>query len=151
VETVAQIRREHFVKGMTIKEIARDLKMSRNTVRKLSRSEETAFEYEHAVHRGRSWDDGRRHLLRAVRVTMAGSRRVRAVALRQEPVQESTTPRLQVLSVSPIPVPQRRQKPPKCALLSDNRIQAIKPRLHLATGQQRHLEAVARETGKLAP
>jgi predicted transcriptional regulator len=72
---VAQIRREHFAKGMTIKEVARDLKRSRNTVRKVPRSEETAFEYEHAVHRGRSWNDGRRRSLRAARVTMAGSRR----------------------------------------------------------------------------
>ena len=38
VETVARIRREHFVKGKTIKEIARDLKVSRNTVRKVLRS-----------------------------------------------------------------------------------------------------------------
>jgi hypothetical protein len=34
VETIARIRREHFIKGKTIKEIARDLKVSRNTVRK---------------------------------------------------------------------------------------------------------------------
>ena len=46
VETVARIRREHFVKGKTIKEIVRDLKVSRNTVRKVLRSGETAFEYE---------------------------------------------------------------------------------------------------------
>jgi len=34
VETIARIRREHLVKGKTIKEIARDIKVSRNTVRK---------------------------------------------------------------------------------------------------------------------
>src|ERR1700759_4209383 len=49
VETVARIRREHFVKGKTIKEIARDLKVSRNTVRKVLRSGETSFEYERSV------------------------------------------------------------------------------------------------------
>src|ERR1700751_714235 len=49
VETVARIRREHFVKGKTIKEIARDLKVSRNTVRKGLRSGETSFEYERSV------------------------------------------------------------------------------------------------------
>ena len=49
VETVARIRREHFVKGKTIKEIARDLKVSRNTVRKVLRSGETSFEYERTV------------------------------------------------------------------------------------------------------
>jgi DNA-binding NarL/FixJ family response regulator len=46
VETIARIRREHFIKGKTIKEIARDLKVSRNTVRKVLRSGETSFEYE---------------------------------------------------------------------------------------------------------
>ena len=51
VETVARIRREHFVKGKTIKEIARDLKVSRNTVRKVLRSGETSFEYEREVQR----------------------------------------------------------------------------------------------------
>src|ERR1700686_4076387 len=49
VETVARIRREHFVRGKTIKEIARDLGVSRNTVRKVLRSGETSFEYERNV------------------------------------------------------------------------------------------------------
>jgi len=49
VETVARIRREHFVKGKTIREIARDLGVSRNTVRKVLRSGETSFEYERTV------------------------------------------------------------------------------------------------------
>src|SRR5215207_7655772 len=49
VETIARIRREHFIKGKTIKEIARDLKVSRNTVRKVLRSGETSFEYERSV------------------------------------------------------------------------------------------------------
>lgn len=35
VETIARLRREHFIKGEMIKEIARDLKASRNTVRKV--------------------------------------------------------------------------------------------------------------------
>ena len=46
---LARIRREHFVKGKTIKEIARDLKVSRNTVRKVLRSGATSFEYEREV------------------------------------------------------------------------------------------------------
>src|SRR4051812_35317543 len=49
VETIGRIRREFFVKGKTIKEIARDLRLSRNTVRKVVRSEATSFEYERAV------------------------------------------------------------------------------------------------------
>jgi transposase len=43
VETVAWIRREHLVKGKSIKEIARELNLSRNTVRRVLRSGETAF------------------------------------------------------------------------------------------------------------
>jgi transposase-like protein len=38
VETIGRIRREHLQKGKSIKEIARDLKISRNTVRKVLRS-----------------------------------------------------------------------------------------------------------------
>ena len=49
VETIGRIRREHFVQGKSIKEIARDLKLSRNTVRKVLRSGETSFSYEREV------------------------------------------------------------------------------------------------------
>src|SRR5204863_5190010 len=45
VETIGRIRREYRIKGKSIKEIARDLKMSRNTVRKVLRSGATSFEY----------------------------------------------------------------------------------------------------------
>jgi transposase-like protein len=49
VETIGRIRREHFLKGKTIKKIARDLKVSRNTVRRVLRSGATSFEYEREV------------------------------------------------------------------------------------------------------
>jgi transposase len=49
VETIGRIRREHFIKGKSIKEIARDLKVSRNTVRKVLRSGETSFSYQREV------------------------------------------------------------------------------------------------------
>src|SRR5271163_2028449 len=49
LETVARIRREHFATGKTIREIARDLGVSRNTVRKVLRSGETSFEYDREV------------------------------------------------------------------------------------------------------
>jgi hypothetical protein len=45
VETIGRIRREHLIKGKSIKESARDLKISRNTVRKVLRSGETSFSY----------------------------------------------------------------------------------------------------------
>jgi len=49
VERVGRIRREHFIQGKPIKEIARDLGISRNTVRKVLRSGKTAFAYERDV------------------------------------------------------------------------------------------------------
>jgi hypothetical protein len=51
VETIGRIRRAHFLKGKTIKEIARDPKVSRNTVRKVLRSGVTSFEYERKTSR----------------------------------------------------------------------------------------------------
>jgi hypothetical protein len=49
VDTIARVRREHLVRGKTIKEIARDLHLSRNTVRKILRSGATSFEDERQV------------------------------------------------------------------------------------------------------
>ena len=49
VDTIARIRREHFVHGRSIKEIVRALHVSRNTVRKVLRSGKTAFAYEREV------------------------------------------------------------------------------------------------------
>jgi Homeodomain-like domain len=49
VETIGRIRREHLGKGKSIKEIARSLHLSRNTVRRILRSGETAFSYEREV------------------------------------------------------------------------------------------------------
>ena len=46
VETIGRIRREHLVKGKSIREIARDLNLSRNTVRRVLRSGETSSVYE---------------------------------------------------------------------------------------------------------
>ncbi len=49
VETVAKIRRAHFVQGKSIKEICRELRLSRKVVRKVLRSDETAFAYQRSV------------------------------------------------------------------------------------------------------
>ena len=49
VDTIARIRREHFVRGKTIKEIVRELHVSWNTVRKVLRSGATEFTYEREV------------------------------------------------------------------------------------------------------
>ena len=46
VQTIGRIRREYFLKGKTIRQVARDLRVSRNTARKVLRSGETVFEYE---------------------------------------------------------------------------------------------------------
>ena len=49
VDTIARIRREFFVRGKSIKQIVRELHVSRNTVRKVLRSGETEFSYERDV------------------------------------------------------------------------------------------------------
>ena len=50
VETIAKIRRGHFVEGKSIKQICRELgrqlRVSRNTVRKVIRSGATEFTYD---------------------------------------------------------------------------------------------------------
>src|SRR5208337_1208776 len=49
VETIGRVRRAHLREGKSIKEIARALKISRNTVRKILRSDETSSSYEREI------------------------------------------------------------------------------------------------------
>ena len=49
VETIAKIRRLHSVDGKSIKQICRELRLSRNTVRKVIRSDATEFTYDRAT------------------------------------------------------------------------------------------------------
>lgn len=49
VETIAKIRLAYFQHGKSIKRICRELKISRNVVRKVVRSGETEFSYERSV------------------------------------------------------------------------------------------------------
>ena len=46
VETIAKIRRAYFSQGKAIKEICRELRISRKVVRKVIRSGATEFHYE---------------------------------------------------------------------------------------------------------
>ena len=86
VETIGRIRRERLVKGKSIKEIARDLGVSRNTVRKVLRSGETRFEYEREVQPrpklGR-WTDELEQLL-ADNETKAGREQLTLIRLFEE-------------------------------------------------------------------
>ena len=45
VETIGRVRREFHVKGKKIKAIARELRVSRNTVRRIVRGDETVHRY----------------------------------------------------------------------------------------------------------
>jgi FixJ family two-component response regulator len=56
------VRREHFVKGKMIKEITRDLKVSRNTVRKVRAQERPHSNTSAKSNLGRSSGDGCRLL-----------------------------------------------------------------------------------------
>jgi orotate phosphoribosyltransferase-like protein len=46
VDTISQVRLAFHVEGWSMKKIARELHVSRNTVRKIVRSNETDFSYE---------------------------------------------------------------------------------------------------------
>jgi transposase len=48
VDTIGRIRRAHFIQGKKIKAIARELKVSRNTVREIIRAEATEHRYKRA-------------------------------------------------------------------------------------------------------
>jgi len=45
VDTIARVRRAFHVQGWSVKKIARELNVSRNTVRKILRSDATEFAY----------------------------------------------------------------------------------------------------------
>ena len=49
VETIARIRRDHEVKGVPIKKLARDLRVSKNTIRKVVRGDATSHTYERTI------------------------------------------------------------------------------------------------------
>jgi DNA-binding transcriptional regulator LsrR (DeoR family) len=49
VETIAKIRRLYYVEGQGYKTIAKGLKLSKHTVKKVIRSDKTAFEYKRQV------------------------------------------------------------------------------------------------------
>ena len=81
VETIGRIRREHFVKGKTIKEIARHLRVSRNTVRRvLPGPGRPPSRTIGRCSRGRSWGGGQRSSRNCWR-PMSASRRVSRLTL----------------------------------------------------------------------
>lgn len=45
METISKIRRKYFVNGISIKQISQDLRLSRNTVRKVIRRGKTEHQY----------------------------------------------------------------------------------------------------------
>jgi transposase len=82
VETIAKIRRAHFVQGKPIKQICRELKLSRKVVRKVLRSEETAFEYKRSVQPQPKLGAWRDELVRLLAANAARSSRERVTLLR---------------------------------------------------------------------
>jgi len=82
VETIAKIRRAHFVDGKPIKQICRELKLSRKVVRKVLRSEATAFEYKRRVQPHPKLGAWREELERLLAANAARSSRERVTLLR---------------------------------------------------------------------
>ena len=81
MDTIARVRREYFVRGRPIREIAREMHISRNTVRKILRSGETAFEYERSVQPHPKLGRWREHLDRLLAVNASRERRERVTWL----------------------------------------------------------------------
>ena len=63
VETIAKIRIRYHVKGEPIKQIARELGLSRNTVRKAIREDKTAKEYVRSTQVSPKLDDYKNQLI----------------------------------------------------------------------------------------
>ena len=82
VDTIARIRREFFTRGRAIKDIARDLHVSRNTVRKVIRSGATAFTYEREVQPLPKLGPWRDDLDRMLAANAGKSRRERLTVIR---------------------------------------------------------------------
>ena len=62
VETIAKIRIRYHVKNESIKEIARELNLSRNTVRKALREDKTANVYQREVQAAPKLEDYKEQL-----------------------------------------------------------------------------------------
>jgi hypothetical protein len=96
VETIAKIRRAHFVQKRSIRSICRDFSLSRKVVRKVLRSDATEFKYERE-HQPRPAIDRWRADLDRVLAENAGKvarERLTLVQIwgRQQPVQLWTEP-----------------------------------------------------------
>jgi orotate phosphoribosyltransferase-like protein len=72
VDTIARVRREYFVRGKSIKEIVRELHVSRNTVRRIIRRDETPSNTSGASSRSRRSGLGGRSSIGSSRGTQRG-------------------------------------------------------------------------------
>jgi hypothetical protein len=82
VDTIARVRREYFVRGRKIKQIVRDLHVSRNTVRKIIRTGASAFTYERETRPYRKLGDWRAELDRLLAANEGKPARERLTMIR---------------------------------------------------------------------
>jgi orotate phosphoribosyltransferase-like protein len=82
VDTIAKVRREFHQRGRTMKEIARELHVSRNTVRKILRTDVTEFSYERGTQRKPKIDPWRDDLDRLLSSNIGKSRREQLTLIR---------------------------------------------------------------------
>ena len=84
VETIARIRREHFVQGKTIKEIARDLRLSTEYGSQGPAVGGDSFSYEHQVQRPKlgRWKEGAARRARGSRQRQCDGERLRLTDVR---------------------------------------------------------------------
>lgn len=82
VDTIAKVRREFYQHGRTIKQIARDLHVARHTVRKILRTDATAFSYERETQRKPRIDPWRGDMDRLLLANVGKSRREQLTLIR---------------------------------------------------------------------
>lgn len=82
VETVAKIRRAYFVQQKPIKQICRELRVSRKVVRKVIRSEVTAFQYTRTIQPAPKLGSWRDELDRMLLANASKARRERLTLMR---------------------------------------------------------------------
>ena len=82
VETIAKIRRAFFIQGKSIKQICRELRVSRNTVRKVVRTGATEFSYDCSTQPRPKIDPWRSDLDEMLAENVRRPRRVRLTLVR---------------------------------------------------------------------
>ena len=85
METISKIRRDYYVHGKSLRRIARERKLSRNTVRKVIRENKTKFTYQRAIQPRRKMGDYVEQLDRLLSTSLLSSESASQIHRSQAP------------------------------------------------------------------